>query len=424
MLDELPEIIIVYIRGLLTEEPTPQPSMEPERDIITTNAELTDGADFWNSGIMVDIYSAKKPVCNHYIWLWIYLDPYTYIFYGAIVFVALLLIAMAICCYCKFKPPKEDHVEYHFDITGQSTGGSKHKMSVPIENLSTNRENMGGMTHNMHQAGEGPIGGMMYGNAPNRTTQFSHVNTESHHAVAEYTPASGDHESMGIYPTGRKLHRSGSNATTGSASSDEDVLKGAYGGHITAGRDDDPFPRDKLRHINDGDGIVAPQNNIFHPHNNHNYNARGGHMITPIDMHNGDSRGIESESSEDEYEEEDYYEDDDEDDIYGDNGGHQTIGAPVEHHNYPHNRHHVDGDEQYIVEMITKDQLRRKVEDDLKHKEMHALRNKDQEYASNIHRAQQEDNDMMDDIINEMEYDGGVQDYQQHGQRQYQYYHQ
>lgn len=336
---------------------------------------------------------------------------------------------MAICCYCKFKPPKEDNVEYHFDITGQSTTGAKHKMSVPIENLSTQRENMGGMGHNV--AGDGPVGGYMHGHSahgvhgPDGNTQFRSVNTESHHAVAEYTPASAEEAEMyGHGPTGRgKLNRSGSNATTGSATSDEDVLKGAYGGHITAGGDD-PFPRDKQRSIND---------NLYTHHNN-NHNGMNGvnvvngqRMITPIDMHGRESdRGLESESSEEDYEDdEDYYEDDD-DDVYGDNGGHQTIGAPIDHihHNYPHNRHHVDGDEQYIVEMITKDELRRKVEDDLKDKERNALRNKDQEYATNLNRGHQENMDIMDDVINEIAYDGDVNNYVQNGQRHYGYYHQ
>ena len=185
---------------------------------------------------------------------------------------------MAICCYCKFKPPKEDENPYGITITGQSRYGKKRTMSVPIENLSTNRENMGGVTGNNNNhygnalPGDGLIGGTRVG-----TTQFSHVNTESHHALNEYTPASGDQSHNDpIYPTGaiirNKQYRSGSNATTGSATSDEDVLKGAYGGHITAGGDD-PFPRDKLRTINDGDGLM--------PHNMYNPNQN---IITPIDM--------------------------------------------------------------------------------------------------------------------------------------------
>merc|ERR1719464_1314349 len=54
-------------------------------------------------------------------------------------------------------------------------------------------------------------------------------------------------------PNDGKVFRGASNGTTMSATSDEDVLKGAYGGHITAGGDlgDEAFPRDKLRAIND-----------------------------------------------------------------------------------------------------------------------------------------------------------------------------
>ena len=79
---------------------------------------------------------------------------------------------------------------------------------------------------------------------------------------------------------------------------------------------------------------------------------------------------------------------------------HMTIGGPPD---YTHNRHHVDGDEQYIVEMITKDEIRRKVESDLKQKEQDLLQDKHQSYVDNIQQHQQQNMSIMQDIIQEMQ---------------------
>jgi len=294
------------------------------------------------------------------------------------------------------------------------------------------------------------------------------------------------------------VHRSGSNATTGSATSDEDVLKGAYGGHITAGGDN-PFPRDQLRTINDQEPF-SPHNGVFHP-NHHNAN-----IVTPIDMRrHASDRGLGTDDErtddeeeeefyedEEEYEDEEYEDEEDEEEEetdsdeeeeedsseedseehdgrrrgggrggggggagaagrYGGGGGrdggqrqhrqqpprggqqrrgnnqrgggqqqqrgrqhphgnrrsngraqHMTVGAPPD---YPHNRHHVDADEQHIVNMMVEDELKKKVEDQLKQQEIQALQDKDSEYRRNIYAAHQEEQERLDDIINDMHYD-------------------
>merc|ERR1712130_825591 len=79
--------------------------------------------------------------------------------------------------------------------------------------------------------------------------------------------------------------------------------------------------------------------------------------------------------------------------------GHQTIGPP-ENDRYPMNRHHVDGDEQYIVEMITKDELKRKVDENLQEMRQYAG-----SYASNLYQAQEMEQHTMDDIVNEMQHE-------------------
>ena len=37
---------------------------------------------------------------------------------------------MAVCCYCKFKPPKDDGIEYKFDIRGQPSSAKPMKPSA------------------------------------------------------------------------------------------------------------------------------------------------------------------------------------------------------------------------------------------------------------------------------------------------------
>merc|ERR1719384_840332 len=75
-------------------------------------------------------------------------------------------------------------------------------------------------------------------------------------------PSNGNYNGRNhLYLNRGRYGRSGSMATTGSATSDEDVLKGAYGGHITAGGDD-LFPRDRLRAIND-DNVMSPNRSDY-----------------------------------------------------------------------------------------------------------------------------------------------------------------
>eukprot|EP00483_Globobulimina_turgida_P012163 UN12185 len=109
------------------------------------------------------------------------------------------------------------------------------------------------------------------------------THTESHHALNDSRTIPSQEPIMNG-PQGTKwnnntrIGRTGSNVTTGSATSDEDVLKGAYGGHITANdanETTDVFPRDKLRTIND-DHALSP-------------NHRNNNIIMPIDMDYGDS---------------------------------------------------------------------------------------------------------------------------------------
>ena len=44
------------------------------------------------------------------------MDAYAFIFCGAIAFQIFVLIGMAICCYCKFKPPKENKYSFYSKI--------------------------------------------------------------------------------------------------------------------------------------------------------------------------------------------------------------------------------------------------------------------------------------------------------------------
>merc|ERR1712154_550991 len=65
-------------------------------------------------------------------------------------------------------------------------------------------------------------------------------------------------------------------------------------------------------------------------------------------------------------------------------------------------RHRLDADEQYIVDMLTKDELRRKVETDLKQRELRALNFAQDSYEQNLIEHEQQDSAIMDDIIREM----------------------
>lgn len=139
--------------------------------------------------------------------------PYTYIFYTAISIVAMLLMCMACCCYVKFKPPHDDEHkknknkdrvihEHKFNITGQSKDG-KHPRTVSV-------------------TVDGDRG---------RTEM---VNISNEHS----TPP---HEHYGLNMNDQTTM----SQTT--QTSDGDVLKGAYGGHITAPGDDETFPIDRTR---------------------------------------------------------------------------------------------------------------------------------------------------------------------------------
>jgi len=260
-------------------------------------------------------------------------------------------------------------------------------MSVGIENLGANREHLG------HEA--------------------VHTGSHTHGVSYSHTPASEEpmvmvnqialHQRPGH---GRPFAR---DSVTGSATSDEDVLKGAYGGHITAGGDD-LFPRDRLRAIND-DNVMSPNRSDYIK----------GHRVT--------ARRRSSEYSD---EDEEYY-DEEEEEIMdeeeyrgryhrshaeehrhreeryhrnrggggGHDHGHQTIGPP-DGDQYRFNRHRVDGDEQNIVEMITADELKRKVDMDTTEMQRYAMNNNAGSYASNLYQAQEMEQQRMDDIIHEM----------------------
>merc|ERR1719242_151037 len=118
-----------------TSEPTLQPSLVPTTDVPTeeigssTTEETIDDADSMEQEQVV----APDQFWNS--------NPYTYIFYACIAFVAILLVAMATCGYCKLRNPKPnpDTMSYHFDITGQSTSSKKVRtMTIPIENIMKN----------------------------------------------------------------------------------------------------------------------------------------------------------------------------------------------------------------------------------------------------------------------------------------------
>eukprot|EP01084_Bolivina_argentea_P257877 434550_1 len=344
-----------------TSSPSIDPSYPPSTELPTEDSPREQSTGFWNQ------------------------NPYTYIFYSAIIFVALLLIVMAIGCYCKFKPPSDDHEVYDkyvpYDVTGQAyVAQAPHAMpSVDKEEGYGHHESLPKGTNAHHQ---------------------SHlILTESNTEDIDLPDVSRDVMIAG-HP---RMHHG---ETTGSQTSDEDVLTGAFGGHITAGADqmDEPFPRDKLRTIND--------DNAISPHGRNGYRAIAEPMEHHMRYHHDSSERdyraapYEEEMEEEYYEEEDIYEDnvtydddyDEEDTTYGTGGHHHmTIGAPED---YTHNRHHVDGDEAYIVEMITKDELRRKIETDTTHKE-------EDEYMQGMYHHQQKESATLDDIVRDIHQDYG-----------------
>lgn len=88
-LDDLPERIELYIKGLLTGTPTPAPTKEPteerEGEPENTDGFGTDTADFWNSGILCCIMAhiQFKPLCNHiFFFMIIYRSIYIYILWS------------------------------------------------------------------------------------------------------------------------------------------------------------------------------------------------------------------------------------------------------------------------------------------------------------------------------------------------------
>lgn len=102
----------------------------------------------------------------------------------------------------------------------------------------------------------------------------------------------------------------------------------------------------------------------------------------------------ESEYEEEEEEDDEYYDVDPDDMSYGDdteNAHIQTVGAPPDYEQY------VDGDEQYIVEMITKDELRRKVEADLKLKHLQAISDNNNLLKHQQYSRRQDMDDIEDD---------------------------
>lgn len=101
------------------------------------------------------------------------------------------------------------------------------------------------------------------------------------------------------------------------------------------------------------------------------------------------------EYDEEQYEEEDEYEEEESDEFA------EYEDEEYEEENIPQ-RHHVDDDEQYIVDMLTKDELRRKVEIDLKNREIFELNNAHNSYEQNLFDHGQQDTAIMDDIIREM----------------------
>eukprot|EP01084_Bolivina_argentea_P257878 434552_1 len=373
-----------------TDDPTHRPSLSPSQDTSSpsidpsyppSTAPTTTPTIFVSDWLELPTEDSPREQSTGF---WNQ-NPYTYIFYSAIIFVALLLIVMAIGCYCKFKPPSDDHEVYDkyvpYDVTGQAyVAQAPHAMpSVDKEEGYGHHESLPKGTNAHHQ---------------------SHlILTESNTEDIDLPDVSRDVMIAG-HP---RMHHG---ETTGSQTSDEDVLTGAFGGHITAGADqmDEPFPRDKLRTIND--------DNAISPHGRNGYRAIAEPMEHHMRYHHDSSERdyraapYEEEMEEEYYEEEDIYEDnvtydddyDEEDTTYGTGGHHHmTIGAPED---YTHNRHHVDGDEAYIVEMITKDELRRKIETDTTHKE-------EDEYMQGMYHHQQKESATLDDIVRDIHQDYG-----------------
>eukprot|EP00485_Elphidium_margaritaceum_P020344 CAMPEP_0202730976 /NCGR_PEP_ID=MMETSP1385-20130828/186910_1 /ASSEMBLY_ACC=CAM_ASM_000861 /TAXON_ID=933848 /ORGANISM="Elphidium margaritaceum" /LENGTH=1173 /DNA_ID=CAMNT_0049397257 /DNA_START=118 /DNA_END=3639 /DNA_ORIENTATION=+ len=422
---------------LVTTTSHPEITLEDDESVVDTN-----DTDFWNS------------------------EPYTSIFYGAIGFVALLLIVLLICCYWKFKPPKDFDAakQEDFEISG-NTSGKQTSVRISRENIDSSKENMPPATD---------------GYATRHNGQYVLTHTDAD------TPTDGHYN--GGYHKG-----DGANSSTRSAPSDEDVLGGAYGGHITAGGDD-PFPRDKRRVINEQQDGFAPHGGMFHPAHPAAANHQNPNVITPMDMHAKHSdRGLDTddddeqqqlrkghdddgaeyydeeeeheedeteyeddeeeeedeEEHEEEHDEETEYEDDEEeeedddeeeeeeDDHRGRGGDHQRqyrgqhhqyhyqqqgygqqYGQPQQQHEHVPIKHakgrnapmtvdappsqYVDSGEQAVIEMITKDQI---VEKNRRGKKQRYSNEKDAQYHQAMHQHQQEEQARMHNILHDMDYD-------------------
>ena len=257
----------------------------------------------------------------------IYIAPYSYIMYTAILVVALLLMCMACLCYIRFKPPKEGDYDkkdgikhdHKFNNPGQSTDG-KHQSTVSVT----------------VDADQG------------RTEMVNISNEQSTFESERY---------------GLNMNLQGdSNITTGSLStitSDGDVLQGAYGGFITAPGDDETYANERVRNylddIDEDDMLRASPKQKGKKGKKGYSSLKPERIISPIQVHlknnsNGfirDDESTENEETEyeDEYEEDAYYDADPDDMSYGDDteDAHiQTVGAP------PDSEQYVDGQLRYI----------------------------------------------------------------------------
>ena len=190
----------------------------------------------------------------------------------------MLLIAIAICCYCKFKPPTEDGLDMY--MTGNSSGRKK-QVAIPVSRHSQSYDGQrdGGYTTQPH------------------TQMTNYVYTESRERTLPSTNMSEDEELN---------------------TSDEDVLTGQYGGrivasskqHVVSSNQDISTTNTQRRHYMDSITASPQQQPVQH------------NIVTPIDMHKYEDEEEDEDEDEDEYyeESEEEYEEESENDYANHHG--------------------------------------------------------------------------------------------------------
>eukprot|EP01083_Nonionella_stella_P176562 618103_1 len=387
----------------VTETPTSDPTLEPTV-LLVTSIYTTDSKTGGEKGE-------------------IKMDLYAYLFYGAIAFVCVFLIVVAVCCYCKFKPVK-DEVNFNYDVTpGHTKDNSqpKERMRVALDGHGTplgmtpalhadNRNAAATPVHdtsrtlteemNFNESDEdvlkGAYGGYIKGSVPihrntNGTANTNHTMPQRHpqHTTQPQAHAAYDapNQMRGAAPdmSDRGLSSTGMSSTMDQAH--HDINQHYYKHHHGVSHHHTP---ERARHVPAAQTDTYPNEETEYEEEE-TENENGRYVA---------HENVEYKQYDNEYSDEDESSSDEE--RYEDRGRGHEDGYRRHESPYIKARHPVDHDQEYLVQSSLEEEARREQQKHDREAAMRAIRMSEAQYKDQITHAAQQSTIIMDDIVEQM----------------------